>query len=246
MRKGRSVANTFCAFLLLATFFAKPNTGPPKGRHAGTWLRLGTSASFYSVNLKHAQNPAQKINFLLSLEHEWRLDRQQQSFILAGVDYLMHGLSFNSYFFKQDSVALYNKTFSYNYSVYIHELDIPIEYKFVFRRRESRMLSPYVKAGYYLRWLLTSDVKVTHNGAKVKYDSPEMKFRTPLFNQHLNTFAGVSFGFQQNSVASEKGHLSLELNFRYGFSQYYFERPYAPSSLYINGSHIFLLLGYKF
>lgn len=186
------------------------------------------------------------MNALIGFQHEWHLDRQHQSFLLSGIDYLVHGVSFDSYFFKPDSVALYNKTFSYKYSVYIHELDVPIEYKFVFRRRESRIMSSYLKVGYYLRWLVTSDVRITRDGEKVKYDSPPMRFRTPLVDQHLNTFAGLSFGFQQNSIASQKGHFNVELNFRYGFSQYYFERPYAPSSLYINGSHVFLLLGYKF
>jgi hypothetical protein len=164
---------------------------------------------------------------------------------LTGLDYSLHGVGFRSYYFKPDTVQVYDKSFTYDYSLYVHELQLPLQLKFLFKRKDNRLYSSYIQAGYHLRCLISSDLRITQNGTKVKYDSPELKFKTPLLNERLNPFVSISYGFQKNSIGSQKGNFFFEVNFKYGFSSYYFDKTYAPSSLYINSSHFTLLMGFK-
>lgn len=101
-------------------------------------------------------------------------------------------------------------------------------------------------AGYHFRYLLPANLKVTQNGAAVQEDIIDLKFRTPFITERLNSFVSATLGLQKNSVSSSKSNFYAEINFRYGFSQYYFEKTYAASSLYIGSAHLALQLGLRF
>jgi hypothetical protein len=235
----------YFVFIILIPFLFQAHTYPKIQASKGIRFNFGPAVSFYSINRKHAGRPIQKFSVLLGLKKEWRLDREFRSFFLTGLDYYYHGIGFQSYYFKPDTLKIYDKQFNYNYSLFIHELHLPLQYKYLFKRRDNRLFSSYLQLAYHLRYLLGSDLKITENGNKVKYDSPELKFKNPLFNEKLNAFVSLSYGFQKNSIGSSKGNFFVELNFKYGFSPYSFERDYAASSLYINSSHMTILLGFK-
>jgi hypothetical protein len=213
---------------------------------SGTRILFGPVIGFYAVNQHHAVDPTQKPSIIIGFRREQRVDREYKSYLLFGIDYFMHGLNFRSYFFAPDTLKLYDKSFGYSYSLTIHELNLPIQYKYLFNREDNSLFSPYVIAGYHLRYLLTSNLRVTQNGNSVKNDSPEMKFRTSLFHEHINAFVSAGIGWQKNNLTASKGSFFVELNYRYGFSQYYFEADYAASSLYLNSTHLSLQLGLKF
>lgn len=233
------------ALLLLHCVSAFSSNGGNKKRSNGNWISMGTAVGFYSVNTKHAGRAAQKLNFQFAFYREWGVDKTSQAYFSTGLAYFYHGLGFRSYFFKPDSVALYNKKFNYDYTVFVHELQAPFEYKYLFTRRDNSLYGPYVKAGICLRWLAASEVYVRQNGAKVKYDYPGLEFRTPLIDRQLSSIGEVGLGFQKNGVGPDKSSAFVEINFKYGFGQYFFDRPYAPSSLFLSNSHIFLLIGFK-
>jgi hypothetical protein len=199
----------------------------------------------YKINSNHAKNPTTKFSGLGGFKKEWGLDRNHRTFFLTGMDYFFHGITFNSYYFAPGTLKLYDKTFAYKYSLYSHELHLPLQLKFLFKRKDNRLFSSYLQLGYHLRYLLTSNLKITESGKKVKYDSPQLTFKNPLFNEHINPFLSLSYGWQKNNIVSSKGNFFVELNFKYGFSPYYFEREYAATSLYISSSHIGLILGVK-
>jgi hypothetical protein len=100
--------------------------------------------------------------------------------------------------------------------------------------------------GYHLRYLLPGSLKVTQSGNEIKTDDAELKFKNKLFADQLNAFISVSLGWQKNNSATSKNGFFIELNYRYGFSPYYLEKDYAATSLFINASHLALLLGLKF
>jgi hypothetical protein len=234
---------SFFALLFSCFFstFAQKGVTPLKGIR----FDFGPAVGLYTINSKHARSPFTKINVLVGFKKEWRLDKENRQFFLTGIDYFFHGLGFNSYYFKPDTIPIYDKSFSYNYSLFIHELHLPLQFKYLFRRKGNKAFSSYVQLGYHLRYLVSSDLRITQNGSRVKYDSPELKFKTPLISNKLNPFVSLSYGWQKNTVGPEKGNFFVELNFKYGFSPYYFEKSYAPSSLYINSSHIALLMGIR-
>ena len=183
---------------------------------------------------------------MAGFKKEVRLGRDYRSFFLFGVDYFFHGLSFQSYYFKPDTIKVYDKSFGYKYSLFIHELNIPVQFKYSFTRENNSLFSPYVMIGYHLRYLLPGSLKVTQNGREVITDDPGLKFDHPLISDQMNAFISATFGWQKNNTASSRRGFFMELTYRYGFSPYYFEKDYAPTSLFMNASHLGLLVGLKF
>lgn len=220
----------------------------PSKRKASNGVRVefGPSLGFYTLNTRHAVNPSQGLSFLLGAKYETRADRSFRTFFSAGVDYFMHGVNFKSYYFGNDSIQLYTKTYAYYYSLYIHEVQVPLQLKLLFKRADNSPSSAYAIIGFHVRYLVTSNLRVSEDGTLVKKDAPSLSFKTPLFDQHVNSFVSVGFGWQRNSKSGSKGNFFAEASLRTGVTPYSFSRPYAASSLYISSTHALLLLGFKF
>lgn len=218
------------------------------GKHYGNGIRLsiGPCIGFYTINKNHATSPQQRLSAIIGFRKEFKVGRDYRTFFLVGVDYFLHGLNFKSYYFKPDSLKLYDKSFKYDYTLLINELNLPVQFKYLLKRADNSLFSPYVSIGYHLRFLLPSSLKVTQDGQLIKSDNPDLKFKTPFLYNKINSFVSASVGFQKNSLSNSKGSFFVELNFRYGFSPYYFETDYSPTSLYINSTHLSLQLGLKF
>lgn len=212
----------------------------------GNRIYFGPVVSLYSINKNHAVNPVQKISGVVGFKREQRLGRDYRTFFLVGCEYFFHGVNFRSYYFPPDTVQLYDKSFGYTYTLFIHELNLPLQVKYLFKREDNSLFSGYVVAGYHLRYLMPGTLKVKQNGSKVMDDNPDLKFKNALLYNKINSFVSLGIGWQKNSLSSSRGSFFVELNCRYGFSPYYFESTYAPSSLYINAVHISLQLGSKF
>lgn len=211
----------------------------------GIQLVAGPAIGIYKVNTRHAIEPYTKAGATIGFRKVFRLDREHLRFFHLGADYLYHGLGFRSYYFMPDSLQLYDKSFAYNYSLMVHEAQAPLLLRFLFKRRKAKVYSPFVQLGYHLRYLLSSDLKIRQNSAKVRYDSPEVYFKNKLFHNQLSSMVSAAIGLQKNTVGSVKGNFYVELGYRYGFSPWYFERNYAPSSMFFSGSHVTLVLGVK-
>jgi hypothetical protein len=128
----------------------------------------------------------------------------------------------------------------------MHELNIPIQVKYLFKRADNSLFSPYVTVAYHLRYLLPGRLKVRENGNLILEDNPEVRFRNSLLDKKMNAFISAGLGWQKNSLRASKGSFFAELNVRYGFSSYFIETSYAASALYMNAVHISLQLGLKF
>ena len=219
---------------------------PKKPTGLGIRFGFGPALSIYSVNTHHAKSPAQKMSALFSLKKEVLCDRNYKFFFLFGVEYFVHGLNFKSYYFKPDSLQLYDKTFPFNYSLVIQELGLPLQVKYSFKRENNTLFSPYLMIGYHLRYLLLANVNVSQNGTSVKKESVDLQFKNPLFYNKLNSFVSLSLGFQKNNINRGVGNFFAEVQYRYGFSPYLFNTNYNASALNINGMHISLQLGLRF
>jgi len=232
----------FISFNLLCARF------PPRAgeNSRGVRFNFGPAIGFYKINKNHAQNPSAKMSALIGFKKEVRFDRQYKTFFLFGFDYFFHGVNFKSYYFKPDSLQLYDKTFAYDYSVIIHELNIPLQVKYSFTKENNSLFSPYVMIGYHFRFLLPANVTVSQNGNRVIQQNEDLKFRNSFIDKRINSFVSASVGWQKNTINKSRSGFFIEANVRYGFSQYFFQSNYSASSLYINGVHLSLLLGVKF
>ena len=207
---------------------------------------LGPSVAFYKINSNHAQLVSSKMSAFAGFRKQIRCDKFHKTFFLTGLDYFFHGLNFNSYYFKPDSIKLYDKKFNYTYSVFIHEIHLPLQIKYSFTPENNSLFSPYAMIGYHLRILLPANVKVSQGGAVQAEKTEELKFKNSLYGNDVNSFVSVSLGWQKNAVNHSKFGFFAEINYRYGFSQYYFQSNYSASALYINSSHLSFYLGLNF
>jgi len=201
---------------------------------------------FYSVNEKHARKPYPRFSAMAGFKREVGLDRDYHAYFLFGAEYLYHGLNFNSYYFKPGAVQVYDGSFAYSYSLLVHELSIPLQLKYLFKREDNSLFSPYVTVSWQPRFLLQASLSVTQNGEEIRTDAPTLKFKTPLLYEKINSCVGAGVGWQKNSLSAKGATFFAELSYRYGFSPYYFSTDYSASSLYINSTHLLLQLGLKF
>lgn len=236
------------AFFILCTVFVSPAQAQytKKKSGNGTRLQIGPVVSLYTINTKHAINPQQKMSALFGFKREQRLDREYRSFLLIGIDYSLQGINFDSYYFSPDTLQLYDKSFAFQYSLYMHELSLPIQFKYLMKRADNSLFSSYVIAGYHLKYLLPANLKVSQYGNEILTDQVEMKYRTVFPVEQLSSALSVGFGWQKNSINSSKGNFFAELSVRFNFTSFYFETPYSASSLYMNATQLFFLIGLKF
>ena len=236
----------FSITLFIFLVFSNICFGQKNSPGAGIRFGFGPVLGLYSINTNHAKNPTQKMSALVSFKKEFKCDRSFKNFFLIGFDYFFHGVNFKSYYFKPDSLQLYDKTFPYNYSLIVNELGMPFQFKHSFLRENNAVFSPYIMAGYHLRYLLPGNLLVTQNGNRIHEDVVDLRFRNGFITNKMNSFLSVAIGWQKNSISKSKGSFFAELNFRYSLSQYYFKENYAASSLYMSSMHLALQLGVKF
>jgi len=208
--------------------------------------RLGFSPviALYGGNKNHTVNTKQKIAFSFSLKEEIRIDRKNQSFIFIGADYIQHGLSFNSYYFYSDSIALYDQSFRYKYNLTIHELNFPLQFKYSFQRENNSMYSSYVFAGYCYRWLLANKLSVEGEGQDIVEKKTDLKFKLPAFSYYNNSFFSLGLGAQKN-LPLKHNAIFIEAQYRYGLSPIYFNETFTASSLYFNTHFLLITVGVK-
>jgi hypothetical protein len=182
--------------------------------------------------------------FCFSLKEEIRLNKSNTSFLMIGVEYMMHGLSYNSYYFYEDSMKFYNGKMTAKYDLRLHELDFPIQLKYSFAKESNAIFSSYIFAGYCYRWLIANNLKVTNDGETMVDRSEVLKFKSPAFNPVNSSFLNAGMGIQKNTTLRHNA-VFAELQFRYALSPFYFNESFAPTSMYMNGHFILLTVGFK-
>jgi len=217
-----------------------------KARSVRTRIMIAPVISFYKINKNHASGVAQRMSGIISMKEEFRLNSSHTMFLSIGAEYFIHGLKFSSYYFKPDSLQLYDGEMKYAYNLYMHELDIPIQLRISFKKENNSIFAPYLVMGYHLRTFLLSNVKVKQEGEQVIKKESDIRFKNPLFSNKLNPFVSLSLGIQTNKPNTNKLGYFAEIGFRFGFSPYLLKETFTPSSLYLNGNHLSVGLGIKF
>ncbi len=215
-------------------------------RDAYTRFGIAPVVGFYKLNSYHAVNEKARMSFSAFLKREKSMDRSNRAFLSIGLEYLLHGVSYRSYYFSQDTLQLYDGSMGYNYRMNIGELNLPIQAKVTFNSTTNSLFTPYISVGYHLRYIMNTNLKVDQDGVQLKDEFVHLKFRNPILQERFNAFAGINFGVQNHRTRSSSITIFLELSYRYGFSPYYFKTNYSASSVYLNSQHLALNLGIGF
>lgn len=216
-----------------------------KNPHVKTRIGISPVIGIYTPNKNHTSKAKQKMSFCFSIKEEFRLDKKNKDFIMIGAEYMLHGVSFNSYYFYSDSLKLYNGNMNYKYQLTLHELDFPIQLKHSFQKETNAIFSSYIFAGYVYRWVVASNLKVENNETELVNQEERITFKSPVFNPVNSSFLTAGIGFQKNTPLNYKA-VFAELQFRYGLSPFYFYENFAPTSLYTSNHFIYLTVGFKF
>jgi hypothetical protein len=230
--------------VLCCSFMATAHV-PPRLK-TKTRISIAPSYGFYFLRTKHAASPQSRLSFAFAAKEEISVDREHKTFFSAGIEYFLHGVSYNSYYFTQDTLQLYTGNFEFRYRLFVHELQVPLQMKFCFNSTSNSLASPYVSIGYHLRYLMASQLRIDGESSGIKSGFPEMKFKNPLLWNRLNSSPSIAFGVQSNPARNGGISVFAELMYRHGFSSYYFNEPYAARSVFINSGHLLLNLGIGF
>jgi hypothetical protein len=243
----QSKIHTWCAFLCIVVFNANLVLGQGhNSRDAYTRFGIAPVVGFYKLNSYHALNPKARMSFSVFLKREKSMDRSNRAFLSIGLEYLLHGVSYRSYYFSQDTLQLYNGNMGFNYRLNIGELNAPIQAKITFKSTTNSLITPYLSVGYHLRYILNTNLRVDQDGAELKDEFVHLKFKNPLLQDRFNSFAGINFGVQNHRTRSNSITVFLELSYRYGFSPFGFKTNYSASSVYLSSQHLALNLGIGF
>jgi hypothetical protein len=210
-----------------------------------TRLSLSPVIGFYKSNVHHTSSSKAKASFNFSIKEEIRLDRNNMNYIMIGAEYMMHGLSFSSYYFYKDSLQLYTPDrLKFKYDLLIHEVDFPIQLKHSFQKETNSIFSSYLFAGYVYRWIVASKLKVSDSETEFVNKRESVTFKNPAFSFSNCSFFSLGYGFQKNTLLQHNA-VYAELQFRYGLSPFYFNESFTPSSLYTSSHFLFLTVGIK-
>ncbi len=248
-------------YLLLLVFFGANffATEPPlffsnsytktkraKSPRIRTRFTAGPLISMYSINEHHARKPHQKASGVISLKEEIRMNNAHNVHFLFGVEYLVQGMNFNSYYFAPGELQLYNDDMGFNYSLYINEIDVPLQVKLSLKHENNALFTPYFMFGYHLRTILNANLKVSENGNEVLSKAEDITFKNPTVTNKHNPFLSITYGIQKNNPDNTRTAFFAEITYRQGLSPYLLSDTFTPSSLYINGNHFSFSLGVKF
>lgn len=233
----------------LMNFFAQEDGGKQlrnsrKNPLIKTRIGISPVIGLYKTNKNHTSGTKQKMSFCFSVKEELRFNNKNKDFLFFGVDYMMHGVSFNSYYFYADSIKLYNGKMNYQYGLTMHEIDFPIQFKHSFQKETNSIISSYLFGGYCYRWMVASNLKVEKSGEEVVNKSENVTFKLPAFTTKNSSFLSIGLGVQKNTPFKYKA-IFAELQVKYGLSPFYFNEPFSPNSLYTNNHFIYLTVGFK-
>lgn len=216
-----------------------------RNKYSKTNFSFSSIIGFYRTNIHHSVKPSAKKGFNVSVKKDFSINNTGKDFLTVGIEYLYHGVNFISYYFYKDSLKLYEpNNLRFQYDLIIHELDFPIQFKYSFLKETSYKYSGYIFGGYCYRWLLKGNLQVTDNEYQLENQSLRLVFKNYVLIPENNSFLTVGGGFQKNILAKNKS-IFLEAQYRYDLSSFYFEKSFAPNSLFINNRMLFLTVGFK-
>jgi hypothetical protein len=222
-----------------------------RDQHAGdpklTYIRIsaGTALSFYSNNNLHSGNTRPGAAFFGNVSEEIRI--YQDLFFVGGIEYQHSAMSFNSYYMAPGYQTLYNGHYGYNYSLALQEGRLDLLLRLTGGTELRNQFTSYVEAGYVLRYLIHTNMKVINDGnGQTLFNGPTYPdFMGTKLNNSFSSGLKINVGMQHNFLRTHHA-LFIQVGLMYGLAQFLVHESFTPSALLIKSTYAQLGLGYKF
>jgi hypothetical protein len=214
-----------------------------KGPHFFTHISGTAFYSLYQNNKNHTKATTPLFSGSVCAREEWRFSTSGA--VVAGAEFLMHGLKFKSYYFAPGRSFLYNKDFDYRYKLNLYEFDFPLLLRANMVGKKRKPAEGYFEVGAALRYLFSSKIKVNDSTNIVLTEKPaEPEFENPLLSKRMSMFMQLNGGVQFYSDDHYSG-LFIEFNFRYAPIRFLVRESFTPTGLYIQSFHAGFGIGYR-
>ena len=209
-----------------------------------TRIHCSALTSFYN-NKDYVQNIKAPLGFCAGIKEEL-IFIPGISFLL-GLDYLNHGLNFESYYFASGYSTIYDKKYNASHQLMINELQVPILLNFTFGNASVNANCLYFDFGWVYRHFFSARANIiSKKDQKIVWTgNTELKMEYPLFNDAGGSMLQAGLGFQHNYRRNNTA-LFIEFTYKYGLSRFRYVGNGSSNNILISNSFASLGLGYKF
>lgn len=217
----------------------------PKNPIRFSKITAGILLQQYYYNHFHSGNLSAGVSYMIGFHQEFAVDGiKQKNFLSFGAEYLHQSFSFQSYYFRQDSMRVYNGIMNYRYYVSINEFCVPFLYKHNFSRENNDVQGVFYSVGYVYRILMPGKLSVHKEGMQQDAEDIRPRFKIPVWSIYGNSYVQASVGFQKNNPMG-KMKMYAEVFGRYGFSPILIYTSFTASNLYFGNYFVGLSVGIK-
>ena len=235
---------TGVAFLLLFAFIA-PAALRAQDKKIRTRVYGGPVIATYRNNDNYTANSRGRAAANLGVRFEYRLG--PQAGLGPAVEYVTHGLRFDSYFFHPGQHAMYDRSFPYTHTVRIQELHVPVIFKYNFLKENEKTHNSNIMVGWGYRYMFSSRSTVIASGAdRLTWDDridTEMEYS--LLGRKGGAMLITGMGAEKNYQVS-KTSIYAELLLKYTLTRWRYSTNGEAAPFYIKNSFIAINFGYKF
>jgi hypothetical protein len=204
----------------------------------------GPVLAFYNNNPDYTINTRARASLTSGARIEYLFTGY--SSITAAVEYMTHGLRFDSYFFEPGQQIIYDKTFPFHHKVRLHEAHLPIIAKYNFTKENDKILNGYAMVGWGYRYIFASRSTITSNvtGDKVWRGKINADEEYHLFTRKGGSMLLAGFGTERNFQPNRTSGY-IELIYKFGLSRFRYQGSGTAREFFIKDSFLSVCIGYK-
>lgn len=200
--------------------------------------------SFYQNNSDYTANTKSSPGFNIRAEEEI-LFRTNLS-ILAGIEYVRQGMTFNSYYFERGYSVIYDKNFNYEHTLSTNELQIPLLVKQSFSSEKDNKNTFYFVAGWALHYMLYAHASILSDVTQhqIWKGQTNLAVQYPLFGKVAGSLLETGLGFQHNNRLLQNA-VFIDFIYKYNLTPFLYTGNGTSNQLYFRNSSLSIAIGYK-
>ena len=232
-----------CSASVAQDLGGKVLTAPDEIKFRNRW-GIMPSVMFIKNHPDYTSNSRPGRGLGISYRGELGFQRGERLKLMMGCDYLLQFMSFNSYY----NPVLYDKNFKFKHSLAIHQILIPILFKYTFGNEDNSINTFNISGGWSFRALMGANAKVTDNetGEVVWKGFSEMGIEhTFLFDGGGGVMMG-GIGMEHKISTDFKKAVYLEMHYRHNLARAIYTGNNFSNEVKFRDPALTICVGYEF